>query len=131
MLTKILVSFAGLSTIGFGIWHFFVPGIYKWYSYIQSGAEELIAAVRATNVFFSLCLVLFGIADLIFVFAGNRFALLIMLCLSCVLWLVRIIMQLKYPQGSINPALQYGMLAAFIIIFLCFAISLILTICTK
>lgn len=127
MLTKVLVSFGSISMIAFGVWHFFVPGIYKWYSYMSSSAPELAVAVRATNVFFSLSLVLIGIVNIIFVFAGNRFALIVMLGMSCVLWAIRVVMQFVFPQGTINPALRYGMLIAFIAIFLCFACSLLVT----
>lgn len=130
MLTKVLVLFGSISMIAFGIWHFFVPGIYKWYSYMSSSAPELAVAVRATNVFFSLNLVLIGIVNIIFVFAGNRLTLIVMLGMSCILWATRVVMQLVFPQGTINPALRYGMLAAFIVIFICFAVSLIITILT-
>ena len=51
-LFKILVTFGSLASIGFGIWHFFVPRAWKWYSYINTNATELVAAVRAINVFF-------------------------------------------------------------------------------
>jgi len=40
------------------------------------------------------------------------------------LWLTRVVFQLVYPQGSANPVLQYGMLATFTVVFLCYAISL-------
>lgn len=35
----------------------FFPGMWKWYSYIDPNATELIAAIRAINMFFSLSLV--------------------------------------------------------------------------
>ena len=54
--------------IGFGIWHFFVPRIWNWYSYIKPEATELFAAVRAVNFFFSLSLVLIGAANIISLF---------------------------------------------------------------
>jgi hypothetical protein len=40
-----------------------------------------------------------------------------------VLWAARVVMQLLYPQGSMNPALQYGMLAAFVVILGCYSAS--------
>jgi len=49
---KILVIVSSLASIGFGIWHFFVPSIWNWYTYINQQATELILAVRAINVFF-------------------------------------------------------------------------------
>ncbi len=125
-LVKILVTIGSSASIGFGIWHFFVPKAWKWYSYIDSAATELTVAVRAINVFFSLSLVLFGLLNMLFVYGGkaNRYSIMVMLAATCILWLTRLALQIIYPQGSINPVLQYGMLAAFIIINLCYVISL-------
>jgi len=47
-----------------------------------------------------------------------------MLAATSILWITRVALQIIYPQGSINPILQYGMLSAFIIISLCYIISL-------
>jgi len=115
-----------IASIGFGLWHFFVPRLWKWYSYIDINAKELIIAVRAINVFFSLSLVLFGIINLLFVYGNksNRYSIIVVLIATCVLWLTRLVFQLIYPQGTMNALLQYGMLAAFIVIFLCYFISL-------
>ena len=115
---KILTTAGSVTSIGFGIWHFFVPGAWKWNSYIDPRATELIVAVRAINVFFSLSLVLFGVLNLLFIWGGkaNRYAVIVLLAATCVLWLTRVVLQLIYPQGSINPVLQYGMLSAFIVI---------------
>jgi len=83
-------------------------------------------AVRAINVFFSLSLVLFGALNLLFIHGGkaNRYSIIAMLTATCILWLTRLVLQVIYPQGSINPVLQYGMLSAFIIGNLCYVISL-------
>lgn len=131
MLIKILTTFGSIVTIGFGIWHFTVPSSFKWYSYIIPSATELVLAVRAVNLLFSLCLVLFGAANLIFLYAlPNKQSLAVILALSCVLWAARLVTQLVEPQGSVNPLMQYGMLAAFILTFLCFAVSFALTLPT-
>ena len=53
-LVKILVTIGSSASIGFGIWHFFVPKAWKWYSYIDPAATELIVAIRAINAFFSI-----------------------------------------------------------------------------
>ena len=125
-LLKILVTFGSLTSIGFGVWHFFVPKAWKWYSYMDPAATELAVAVRAINVFFSLSLVLFGLMNILFIFGGraNRYAVIVLLAATCVLWLTRLVFQIITPQGSINPALQYGMLAAFAIVTLCYLFSL-------
>lgn len=132
-LVKILVMIGSSASIGFGMWHFFVPKAWKWYSYIDSAATELIVAVRAINVFFSLSLVLFGLLNMLFVYGGkaNRYSIVVMLAATCILWLTRLAFQIVYPQGSINPVLQYGMLSAFIIINLCYMISLYVMVSQK
>lgn len=126
LLVKVLVTFGSAASIGFGIWHFFVPQAWKWYSYMDPRATELIVAVRAINVFFSLSLVLFGILNMLFVHSGkaNHYSIVVMLAATCILWLTRLVFQLVYPQGSIHPLLQYGMLSAFVVINLCYMISL-------
>ncbi len=129
MTIKILSTIGSVGTIGFGVWHFFVPKAYDWYDYMAPEANELVAAVRAINVFFSLSLVLVGLLCLVFVFApqSNAFAAQVILVVCCVLWLTRVVMQMVFPQGSISPALQYGMLAAFIIIWMLYSVSLFLS----
>src|SRR4030065_2792737 len=127
LLVKILVMIGSSSSIGFGIWHFFVPKAWNWYSYIDINATELVAAVRAINVFFSLSLVLFGIVDILLIYGdkSNRYSIIVMLAATCILWLTRVTFQVIFPQGSLYRGLPYGMLSAFIIVTLCYLISLI------
>jgi hypothetical protein len=118
MLIRILTTIASIVTIGFGIWHFFVPRIWRWSSYIDPKATELVRAIQAINIFFSLSLVLSGLMNIILIWSSepNRFSILIVLSVSIVLWVTRSILQITHPQGSINPFLQYGMLLAFLIV---------------
>jgi hypothetical protein len=124
---RIFVMIGSSASIGFGIWHFFVPKAWKWYSYIDANATELVAAVRAINAFFSLSLVLFGIVNILLIYGdrSNRYSIIVMLAATCILWLTRVAFQVIYPQGSLYPSLQYGMLSAFVIITLCYLISLL------
>ena len=123
---KILVTIGSSASIAFGVWHFFVPSLWKWYSYIDSSATELIVAVRAINVFFSLSLVLFGVLNLLFIYSGNtnRYSMIALLAATCILWLTRLVFQVIYPQGSLYPGLQYGMLAAFMLVSLSYLVCL-------
>jgi hypothetical protein len=129
LLVKIFVMIGSCASIGFGVWHFFVPRLWNWYAYIDSHATELVIAVRAINVFFSLSLVLFGMVNILLVYGGksNRYSIIVMLATTSLLWLIRVLLQVIYPQGSLVPGLQYGMLAAFTLISLCYVISLIIT----
>jgi hypothetical protein len=63
---RLLVMMGSTISIGFGIWHFSVPKAWNWYSYIDTRETELIVAVRAINVFFSLTLILFGIMNMLY-----------------------------------------------------------------
>ena len=127
LLVKVLVMIGSNASIGFGVWHFFVPKTWKWYSYIDANATEFVAAVRAINAFFSLSLVLFGIVNILLIYGdrSNRYSIIVMLVATCILWLTRVVFQLIYPQGSLYPGLQYGMLSAFVVITLCYLISLL------
>ncbi|HAE21377.1 MAG TPA: hypothetical protein DCG47_03505 [Spirochaetaceae bacterium] len=124
--TKILVAIGGLASVGFGVWHFTVPKTWNWNSYIDPAATELIVAVNAINVFFSLSLVLFGLMNALLVIGGrsNRYSMAVVLAATCLLWLARVALQIARPQGSMNPVLQYAMTAAFIAVLLCYSISL-------
>ena len=126
LIVKILVIIGSGGSIGFGIWHFFVPEAWKWYSYIEPSATELVVAVRAINAFFSLSLVLFGVVNILLVYGdkSNSYSIIVMLTATSILWITRVVLQIVYPQGSMNPALQYGMLSAFIIVSLCYIIPL-------
>lgn len=127
LLPKILVAIGSAASFGFGIWHFFVPQAWKWYSYIDRSATELVVAIRAINAFFSLSLVLFGAVNILLLCGdrSNRYSQIVVLAATCVLWLTRIIFQVVYPQGSQFPGLQYGMLAAFVSVTLCYLFPLL------
>ena len=127
-LIKTLTAIGSVISIGFGIWHFFIPTIWNWYSYIDGSATELVIAVRAINIFFSLLLVLLGLANILIIFRKerDRFSALVILSVSAVLWTSRLILQFVYPQGSQNPIIQYSMLLIFILVSACFISALVL-----
>jgi hypothetical protein len=127
LLVRILVTIGSVASIIFGIWHIFVPAAWKWYAYIDASATELVVAVRAINAFFSLALVLFGLVNILLVYGdrSNRYSISVVLGATCILWLTRVAFQVIYPQGSLYPVLQYGMLVAFMFIALCYSFSLI------
>jgi hypothetical protein len=133
LLVKVLVMVGSTVSVGFGVWHFFVPTWWDWYSYIDRGATELVLAVRAINAFFSLSLVLFGVVNVLLVYGGksNRYSIVVLLAATCVLWMTRVVFQLVYPQGSANPVLQYGMLAVFTVVLLCYVTSLFIMVSGK
>jgi hypothetical protein len=128
LLVKILVSVGSAASIGFGVWHFYVPKKYRWYSYIDAGATELFLAIRAVNAFFSLSLILFGVVNVLLVFGENSgtYSMAVVLSATSILWITRVAFQVFYPQGTINPVVRWGSLVAFISVSLCYAVSLLI-----
>lgn len=55
-----------------GLWHFFVPWMFQWYSYIPSPHKNLIVGIDWTNLCFSL--LLFGISLLLLIWGNKMFA---------------------------------------------------------
>jgi len=133
VLIRVLTTIASIVTIGFGMWHFFVPKIWHWHSYIDSNATELVRAIQAINIFFSLSLVLIGLMNIILIWSSesNRFSILVVLSVSIVLWVTRSLLQIAYPQGSINPFLRYGMLLTFLLVAILYIGSFVLTLAKK
>lgn len=127
LLTRMLVILGSAISLGFGIWHVFVPTIWRWYSFIDERATELVTAIRAINAFFSLSLVLFGLVNILLMYGNksNRYSIIVILSATCVLWVTRVAFQLMYPQGSQFPGLQYGILFVFVIVTLCYLFPLL------
>ena len=74
-----------------GIWHFFVPRLYRWYSYIPQEYQNLIVGIDYTNLCFSLLLSGLSFILLVWgkkVFARNKEALTIYGFITLV-WLLR------------------------------------------
>ena len=77
-----------------------------------------------------LSLVLFGLMNLLLAYGPgtSRYAALVVLGATCILWSARVLMQIAYPQGSMNAILQYGLLLAFTLVLACHAAALVLVI---
>ena len=113
-LKAILLS-TGLITFGFGLWHVFVPDIWQWYDHIEP--RELVLAVKATNLFFSISLMWLGGLNMLSVKAMNPFSVVAILSATTSIWLVRVVFQLVTPQGTEIPWIQYSMLISFLLVF--------------
>ncbi|MDP1817238.1 MAG: hypothetical protein Q8K92_22470 [Leadbetterella sp.] len=124
-LEKILIVVGGSITLCFGVWHFFVPKIYNWFSYTPSMPSELKRGIEASNFFLSTMLVLFGIVTMYFAISEVS-EIKIMLITMSVLWLTRTIYQIVEPQGGFIPGLSEILTVVFFFTSLCFIIPLIL-----
>jgi hypothetical protein len=133
MTQKIFTTIASLISIGFGFWHFFVPNMWNWHSYIDSSATELVLAVDAINFFFSLLLVLIGMMNILLLWNDRTtdFTLVVVLSVSVILWIARSILQVVRPQGTMNQTVQYGMLVVFIVVASMYLASVVLIVSKK
>lgn len=124
---RICVITGGIISVGFGLWHLFVPYLYKWKSYMGDAPEELLRAVMATNFFMGLSLAILGAITILLsirFYQHLSFVRIWMLVMSG-LWLVRVIYQVVSPQGRMIPGLSWIMLCAFILTSLLFLIPAI------
>jgi hypothetical protein len=102
MLAIVLLTIGSTITIGFGGWHLFVPVIWDWYSYFPADASELVVAVRAINIFFSISLMIFGAIMLVFMYrkpVTAFYARSISISLS-LLWGIRVVV---WNAGHFHP----------------------------
>jgi len=53
---RILLNAGLIISMCVGIWHFFVPYMYRWYSYLPNAPREIIVSIDWINFFFSLLL---------------------------------------------------------------------------
>jgi hypothetical protein len=115
----------GAAALGFGIWHFTVPELYHWRSYVPDAPESLVQAVDATNLFFSFSLCLIGDTNIVMlpITSPAEPVSRYWLWANVGLWTARVIYQLVKPQRSHDPTLQWGMAAAFTLTDALFTVS--------
>jgi hypothetical protein len=108
-----------------GVWHFFIPYMYKWHSYIPEAPRNIIVSIDWINYFFSLLLT--GISLILLfmtkqIFSRNR-EVLVFYSFLVFTWFNRIIITVVHPWPySFIFILQ---LTAFIIIFLIMLVPLV------
>ena len=111
-----------------GIWHFFVPAMFQWYSYIPAQYENLIVGIDWTNFCFSL--LLSGLSLLLLLlgkktFRGNTEAILFYGFLTFV-WFARVAISFiePWPLTPIAWAAWAQQIGAFCI-FVCLLAPLV------
>jgi hypothetical protein len=115
----------GAVALGFGVWHFAVPGLYSWQSYVPEAPQTLVDAVAATNFFMSFSLSLVGATSIAMPLLTDTATPVgrYWLWANVGLWTTRAMYQLVKPQGTHNPALQWGMFGAFMVTDLLFIVA--------
>ncbi len=100
-----------------GLWHFFVPYLYQWYSYIPEAPRAIIVSVDWINFLFSLLLSGNSIILIFFrkkLFKGDNILVTYYGFLVGV-WFCRIVITIIHPWNY--DFMLLGQLVAFIIIF--------------
>ena len=102
-----------------GIWHFTVPYLFQWHSYIPNEYKSLIVGIDWINFFFSLLLTGYSLLLVFFkkkIFGGNK-DLLLMYGFMVFVWLCRFVITFiePWPLEPIAWAAYGQQIAAFII----------------
>lgn len=124
LMIKIVILVGSIITISFAVWHFIVPWRYRWFSYMPNISKELENAIKATNFFFALSLLLLGSLSLIVtsMLWTNTLIIKLVLIIMSILWTARVIFQIVKPQGKQIQHVSTIMLGMFIITDLLFII---------
>jgi hypothetical protein len=109
-----------LSTL-VGLWHFSVPYLFQWYSYIPNEYKSLTVGIDWINFFFSLLLAGYSLLLIIVrkkVFGKNK-EMLLMYGFMVFVWFCRVIITFINPW-PIEPSAwtAYGQQVAAFVIFL-------------
>lgn len=114
-----------------GLWHFFVPWMFRWHDYLPTQYENLIVGINYTNYCFSL--LLFGLSVMLIVLGKRALNLnrevICFYCFLAVVWLFRACLATFIEPWPLEPipSAAIGQLAAsdllavlMIIVSVCF-----------
>ena len=117
-----VVYYIGVSlSLSVGLWHFFVPLMFKWYSYIPGEYRNLVVGIDWTNLCFSFLLC--GVSLLLLFWGKKVFAMnveaITVYCFLVLTWLFRVLLSVcePWPLQPI-PAAAIGQFVAAIVLFL-------------
>jgi len=119
---KILYSIGLIFSAVIGIWHFSVPYLYQWYSYIQSEYKFLKVGIDWINFFFSLFLTGISLLLLFFkkkIFGGNK-DLLVIYGFMVFVWFCRVAITFidPWPLEPVAWPAYAQQIASFVIFLL-------------
>lgn len=109
-----------------GLWHFFVPHMFKWYDYLPMQYENLIVGIDYTNYCFSA--LLFGISLVLILLGKSAFSLnretIIFYTFLTVVWVFRACLAVfiepwplePVPAAAISQLIASVILAAMMVI---------------
>lgn len=122
----ILYYFTVIMSTIVGLWHFFVPWMFRWYDYLPTQYENLIVGIDYTNYCFSL--LLFGLSFLLIILGKRALSLntesCIFYCFLTVVWIFRAMLATfiepwplePVPAAAIGQLIASDLLAVLMII---------------
>lgn len=122
----VLYFFTVILSAAVGLWHFFVPWMFRWYDYLPMQYENLIVGIDYTNYCFSL--LLFGLSFLLVILGKRVLSLNIESCIFyfflTVVWIFRAMLATfiepwplePVPAAAIGQLLAADLLAALMVI---------------
>ena len=121
---KTLYSIGLILSAVVGIWHFSVPYLFQWNSYISSEYKSLIVGIDWIKFFFSLLLTGYSLLLLLFrrkIFSGNK-ELLVMYAFMVFVWFCRVTITFidPWPLEPVAWPAYTQQIASFIIFLLQF-----------
>ncbi len=102
---KVLYYFTVVISALVGLWHFFVPHLYRWYDYLPMQYENLIVGIDYTNYCFSL--LLFGLSILLIALGKRVLSTSVETCIFyfflTVVWIFRAMLASFIEPWPLNP----------------------------
>lgn len=119
-ITKIFLNIGLFLSLAFGVWHFFIPYAYKWYSYIPDAPRAITVSVDWINFFFSLFLT--GNSLLLIIYQkeiglGNKGIYSFYVFLVFV-WFSRVIITIVHPWNQKFQFIDTAQLIVFLFVFI-------------
>jgi len=119
---KILYSIGLILSAVIGMWHFSVPYLYQWYSYISDEYKFLTVGIDWINFFFSLFLAGISLILIFFkkkIFSGNK-DLLVIYGFMVFVWFCRVAITFidPWPLEPVAWTVYAQQIASFVIFLL-------------
>ncbi|MCK9471629.1 MAG: hypothetical protein WC006_08495 [Bacilli bacterium] len=116
-IVRVIFNIACIIGCAVAMWHFFVPYISEWFSYIPDAPIEIVNSINYINFCFSF--LLFGLSILFIIVQKKLFTgfkeLRYFYFFYILVWLSRIIIQIVWPWPS---SLQLWLVVAFVTEFI-------------
>jgi hypothetical protein len=125
---ELLLNVGLIISLGFGIFHFFIPDVFKWFSYIPDAPRNLVVSIKWTNYFFSL--LLSGLSLLLLLFQRRVLEkdvmAIVFYIFMVIVWLSRVIITILLPFNGTYDLTFLIQVLIFLAVFIILLIPIVL-----